>query len=78
MQVGIAAVICTACSYAPIAVIPERLVAPSAARVMFPWAYTAAEGQNGGWCLVSMIGWVFLVDRIASDLVSAYDATVKL
>ena len=78
VQVGIATMLCTAYSYAPIAVIPERLVTPSASRVMFPWSYTAAEGQNSGWCLVSMIGWLFLVDRISSDLVAAYDATVKL
>lgn len=78
VQVGIAAVLCTAWSYAPIAAIPDRLVAPSSSRVTFPWAYTEIEGQQGGWCLVSMMGWVFLVDRIASDLVAAYDAIVKL
>jgi hypothetical protein len=78
VQVGIAAVLCALHTYAPIAAIPERLVAPSASRVSFPWTYTEAEGQKAGWCLVSMIGWLFLADRISSDLVSAYDSIVKL
>lgn len=78
MQVGVGAVLFAASVYAPIASVPDRLVAPSVSRVNFPWGYTEAEGQQGGWCLVSMLGWVFLVDRLASDLVAAYDATVKL
>lgn len=78
MQVAVATVLCTTYSYAPIAVVPQRLVGPSVGRVNFPWKYAEADGQQAGWCLVSMMGWVFLVDRISSCLVLAYDATVKL
>lgn len=78
VQVGIATVLCFIWWYEPIATVPTYLVAPSASRVTFPWTYTAADGQTDGLCFVSMMGWIFLADSIATGIVASVDAMIKL
>lgn len=72
-------VLCYRWWYEPVEAVPRELVAPMVARASFPWSYKGTEFEAGPEAAtVSMMGWIFLCDRLGAGVASALDALLTL